>query len=136
MTILPKSYLVLIVLRTRTDKTAVSYIKVELYKPPLFNVCLFKRFLYKEVCRIASLHAACLPAVGVSPNNEFAIKLKKYKFPRDKPHLKQHNELLNLLQDYSITSQKKPTGYNPYGAQFSAQHNERETRSGRSQLLG
>ena len=51
-------------------------------------------FLYKEACRIASLHAACLPAVGISPNNEFAIKLKKYKLPRDKPHLKQHNDFL------------------------------------------
>ena len=30
-------------------------------------------FLFKEACRYTPQPAACLPAVGISPNNEFAI---------------------------------------------------------------
>ena len=44
---------------TRTDKTAVTYIEVALYKPPFLNVDLFKLFLYKEADRIPS-QSSCL----------------------------------------------------------------------------
>ena len=64
--------LVLIVLRIINDKTTVTYIKSS-YIILHFNVDLFKVFLYKKACRIPSHPTACLTAVCISSNKEFAI---------------------------------------------------------------
>ena len=55
--------MILIVLRTRIDKTAVTYIEFALYKLPLQISIYLSFFLYKQACRSLSHPAAFLPAL-------------------------------------------------------------------------
>ena len=77
--------LVLIVLRSRTDKTAVTYIEVALYINIHFKCRFLKAFFYIRKPAGSPPHLTVyFYAVGMSPNNEYAIGYFTRKGLRDR----------------------------------------------------